>query len=81
MITIRNKNLDNFEDKYIGSTGWFNLYHEWFKKCFLHLNRISIKKIEKDIEGQYTEQYYTFVVPFDNTKLNLAIHNESVTPN
>ena len=39
------------------------------------------KKIEKDIEGQDIKTYKTFVVPFDNTKLNLSIRNESVTPN
>ena len=34
-----------------------------------------------NIEGQYIERYKTFVVPLDITKLDLPMHNASVTPN
>ena len=34
-----------------------------------------------NIEGQYIETYKTFVVPLDNTKLNLPMRDYSVTPN
>ena len=34
-----------------------------------------------DIEGQDIEIYKIFVVPLDNTKLNLPMRNDSVTPN
>ena len=36
---------------------------------------------EKDIGGQDIEIYETFVLPFDNTNLNLSIRDESVTQN
>ena len=35
----------------------------------------------KNIEGQYIEAYKTFVVLLDNTKLNLAMLNDSVAAN
>ena len=44
------------------------------------MKQTCIIVFEKDIEGQYIETYKTFVVPFDTTKLNLSMHNESVTP-
>ena len=34
VFIIRRKDLDNFEGKSIGSTGWFNLDHEFFKRKF-----------------------------------------------
>ena len=47
--TIHRKYLDNFEGHSIGSTGWFNLDHEWLKRNFLHLNRTSVKNFLKRI--------------------------------
>ena len=74
--------MDNFEGQSIGSTGWFNLDREWFKRNFSTLETdFYLKKIEKYIEGQDIEAYKSFVVPFDYTKLNLSMRNESVTPN
>ena len=32
--TIRGKYLDNFQGQYTGSTGWFNIDHEWLKRKF-----------------------------------------------
>ena len=82
VFTIRRKDLNNFQGQYIGSTGLFNLVHEWLKIIFSTLESDCYEKLfEKDIEGQDIETYKTFVVPFDNTKLNLSMHNESVTPN
>ena len=43
VVKIRRNNLDNFEGQSKGSTGWFNLDHEFLKRKFLHLNRTSIK--------------------------------------
>ena len=43
VVNIRINDLDNFQGKSTGSTGWFNLDHDWFLKKFLHLNRASIK--------------------------------------
>ena len=71
VATILRKDLDNFEVQYKGSTGWFNLDHEFKNESFLHLNRTSMIFYEKDIEGQYMEPYKTFLVMFDSTKLNL----------
>ena len=45
----------------------------------IHLNRTFIFFL-KDIEGQYIKTYKTFVVPFDNTKLNLSMKKQSGTP-
>ena len=32
VVTIHREDLDNFEGKYKGSTGWFNLDHKWLKR-------------------------------------------------
>ena len=44
VVTIRRKYLDNSQGQYTGSTGWFNIAHEWLKEMFLHLKRTSIIK-------------------------------------
>ena len=36
--TICRKDLDNFQGKSTASKCWFNIYHEWLKGKFLHLN-------------------------------------------
>ena len=81
MHTICRNDLDKFQGKYTASTGWFNLYHEWVKINFLHLNRTSINLFEKNIEDQDIKTYKTFVVPLDSNKLNFPMRNGSVTPN
>ena len=49
------------------------------KESVLHLNRISIYIYnEKYIESQDMKPYKTFLVPFDSTKLNLLMRNNSV---
>ena len=59
-----------------------NLDHEWLERKFSILEPDFYEKLfEKDIEGQDIETYKTFVVPFDNTKLNLSILNDSVKRN
>ena len=34
VVTIRRKDMGNFEGNYMGSTGWFNLNHEFLKRKF-----------------------------------------------
>ena len=64
MVTIRGKDLDNFEIQSKGSKGWFKLDSE-LKHIFLKFIQNSIKMFEEDIECQDTELYKTFIVPFD----------------
>ena len=81
LVTILSKDLDNFEGQSTGSTSWFNLDNEWLKIKFSKLEVYLYKKLfENDIEGQDIKAYKNFAVPFDNTKLNLSMHNESVKP-
>ena len=81
VVTILRKYLDNFEEKSVGSTGWLNLDHEFFlRKLFTLEPDLYKKTFENDIEGQDIETYKMFVLPFDTTKLNLSMCNESVTP-
>ena len=56
VVTIRGKDLDNFEGQYKGSTGWFNLDHE-FKKMKISTLEPDFYNFyyEKDIEVQYME--------------------------
>ena len=63
VVTIRGKDSDQFEGQSKRSTGWFKLDSEL--NFFLQLIHNSIKLYEKDIEGQDTELYKTFFVPFD----------------
>ena len=81
VVTIRKNDLDNFQGESTASTGWFNLDHEWLKKKFSTLEPDFIKKIENNIEGQDIETYETFVLPLDNTKLNISMCIDSATPN
>ena len=72
VVTISRKDSDKFEIQYKGSTGWFNLDHEFFKRQFSTLSPdFYFKLYENDIEGLDTEPYKTFLAPFDYTKLNL----------
>ena len=41
VVAIYKKYSDNFEGQSKGSTGWFNLDHDFFSESFLHLNRTS----------------------------------------
>ena len=67
--TIHRKGLDKFQGQSTASTGWFNLDHEWLKRTFLHLNRVSIKNLfENNIEGQDIKTYKNFVLLLDNIK-------------
>ena len=62
VVTIRGKNLDNFEGQSTGSTCWFNPDHEWLKRKFSILETDFYGKcFEMDIEGQYTKTYKTFL--------------------
>ena len=80
VITIRRKDLDLFQRQSTGSTGWLNLDHDWLKRIFsLPESDFYKKPFEKYIEGQDIETYKTFVIPFDNTKVNLSMRNDSVT--
>ena len=42
VLMIHRKDLDKFEGKYKGSTGWFNPDHVFKGEIFLHFNRTSI---------------------------------------
>ena len=69
--TLR-KDLDNFEYKSKGPTGWFNIDHNFLKRKVSTLEPDFYDFYnEKDIEGQDMEPYITFIVPFYSTKLNL----------
>ena len=69
---IRRKDLNKFEGKSNGSTCWYNIDHEFLKKSIFTLEPDFYNFFyEMDIEGQDMEPYKTFVVPFDNNKLNL----------
>ena len=86
VVTIRRKDLDNFQGQSTRSTRWFNIDREWLKEKNSTLEpNFYIKLFWMNIEGQYIETYQTFVVPLDNTKftekLNPKICNDSVTPN
>ena len=73
--------MDKFQGQYTGSTGWLNLDHEWLKKKFSTLGLyLYSKRFEKNIEGQDTKTYKSFVVQFDIAKMNLPMHNDSVKP-
>ena len=72
VVTIRRNASYTFEGQYKGYTGWFNLDSEFLKRKCSSLEPDSHKKLyEKDVEGQDTEQYKTFFVPFYYTKSNL----------
>ena len=74
VVTIRMKDSDKFEGQSKGSTGWFNLDHDFF----LNLNQNSIKLYKKDIEGLYMEPNRTLFTPFYSTKLDLFNHKDPV---
>ena len=71
VVPIRREYLDNFWGESKGSTGWLNLYHEFFKKKLYTWTGLLLNLFEKEIEVQYIEPYKAFAVPFDNNKLNL----------
>ena len=79
--TMRKKDLDNVQGQSTGSTGWSNLDHEWLNRKFSILKTYFYNFFEKDIEGQDIKTYKTFVVPFNNTNVNLSMCNDSVRPN
>ena len=82
VLMISKKGVDNYYGKSKASTGLFNLDHEWFKIKFSTLEPdIWIETFENIIEGQDIRTYKIFVVPLDNTKVNLSMHNDSVIPN
>ena len=72
VVTIRIKDLDNFEEQSKRSTCWFNLDHEFLNIKFSTLEPDFYRKLyENDIEDQDIEPYKTFLVPFDFTKVKL----------
>ena len=80
VVTICRKGLDNFQRQSASSKGSFNLDHEWLKIKFSTLETDFYKTIfENNIEGQDIETFKNFVVPLNNTKLNLLVRNDSVT--
>ena len=82
VYTTRINYLDKFQGQSTVSTGWLNIYQKWLKRKFSILKPDFYKKpFEKYIEGQDIETYKTFVIPFDNTKVNLSMRNDSVTLN
>ena len=62
VFTIRRKDLDNFEGQSKGSTGWFNLDHEFFKRNVstleLHFYNFSIKNILKFKIWNHIKRFY-----------------------
>ena len=79
MVAIYRKDSDKFEGHSKGSTGWFNLDHEFLKRKISTLEPNFYDKIyEEDIEGLDMEPYKTFFVPFYSTKLNLNNINDPV---
>ena len=79
VVTIHRKDPDNFEGQYKRFTGWFKLDHEFKKRKFSTLEPDFYNFIhQKDIEGQDMEPYKTFLVPFDSTKLNIFMSNDSL---
>ena len=65
VITIHRKDSDNFEGRYKGSTGWFNLDSLILKRKFSTIEPDFYKNLyENYIEGQDMEPYRTFFVPF-----------------
>ena len=66
MHTISRKYLYSFQGQSIGSTGWFNIDHEWLKRKFSTLEPDFCGEcFEKYIEGQDMEPYKTFFELFD----------------
>ena len=45
VVTIRRKNLDNFQGQSTVSTGWFNIYREWLKEKFSTLEPELFKNL------------------------------------
>ena len=52
----------------------------FFKGGFLHLNR-TLFVLKRKLRVMILNHIKHFVVLFDTNKLNISIHNESVTPN
>ena len=79
MVTIFRKDSDKFEGQSKGSTGWFNLDHEFKKKnSTLEPNFYTFFYYKKGIEGLDMKQYKTFFVMFDSTNLDLININYPV---
>ena len=79
VVTIHRKDSDKFEGQSKGSTGLFNLDHEFFFRNFFTLEPDFYKTLyEKYIEGLDTEPYRKFSLPSDSTKLNLDNINDPV---
>ena len=49
VVTIYRKDSDKFEGQYKGSTGWFNLDHDYFKRKFSTLEPDLYKNFMKRI--------------------------------
>ena len=72
VVTIQRNDYDKFNGHSKESTGWCYLDHEFLKRNFSTLELYFYKRLhEKDIEGQDTETYITFLVTFDTTKSTL----------
>ena len=81
VVTIHRKDLDKFQGQSEGSTGWLNLDHELLKRKFSIPEPDFYKKIVNNIEVQDIRTYKTFVVTFDNTKVNLSMRIDTIKPN
>ena len=70
VVTIRRKGLDKFEGQSKVYTGWFKLESGFLKTIFYTIHsEFYGKRFEKNIEGQDTELYTTFIVPFDKESI------------
>ena len=79
VFKIYRKCSDHFEGQSKGSTGWFNLDHEFLKRKLTTLESYFYKCFyEKDIEVEDMKPYKTFLVPFDSTKTNIFMSNSSL---
>ena len=69
VVTIRRKNLDNFQGESTGSTCWFIFDRWWLKETLSELEPYFYKNLLKsNIEGQDIETYKTALVLFDENK-------------
>ena len=79
VVTIRRKDSYEFEGQSKGSTGWFNLDHDFLKRNDSTLEPDLYRNLyERDIGGLDMEPYKAVFLPFDSTKLNLFNINDPV---
>ena len=71
VVTICRKDSYKFKGRPKGSTGWYNLDHDFLRRRFSTLEPDFYKNYKKDIESVNMEPYRNFFVTFDYNKLNL----------